>query len=81
MTIDQLINRLTLLRGKLGGSTPVLVDGYEAGLDDIVDVETLLVVDKRTGSQRVENWEGRYEDIHRYYGEPLEMRSAVALRR
>lgn len=81
MTIDQLINRLTCLRVKLGGSTPVLVTGYEAGFDDIADVETLLVGDKRAGGQKEENWEGRYEDVRHYYGTPREMRMAVALRR
>lgn len=81
MTIDQLINRLTCLRVKLGGSNPVLVDGYEDGLDDIADVETLIVVDKRAGGQKEKNWKGRYEDVRHYYGKPREMRMAVVIHR
>lgn len=62
MTLDELIEALTRLRDQEGGDTPVLVDGYEDGYDNIARIETLDVYDRRAEGDLEEWWDGRYED-------------------
>lgn len=62
MTLDELIEALTRMRDKEGGSTRVLVDGYEGGYDNIARIETLGVYDRRAEGDLEKWWDGRYED-------------------
>jgi len=58
MTVDELIARLQ----DLPPETPVLVEGYENGFDEIVDLQAREVVRYR----HAQPWDGQYQPADRF---------------
>ncbi|WP_336368292.1 hypothetical protein [Marinobacter sp. C2H3] len=58
MTAEELIAQLQ----KLPPETPVLVEGYETGFDDIVEVTSEQVVRYR----HAQEWDGEYQTLDRF---------------
>lgn len=55
MTVGELLEHLR----QLPASTPVVVEGYETGLDVVVEVRLAAIARKR-GAQ---DWDGEYSDV------------------
>ena len=58
MTAEELIEHLKLLPPE----TPVLVEGYETGFDDIVELISEQVVRYR----HAQEWDGEYQPLDRF---------------
>ena len=58
MTAEELIEQLKLLSPE----TPVLVEGYETGFDDIVEFTSEQVVRYR----HAQEWDGEYQQLDRF---------------
>ena len=72
MTADEMI---TLLQ-TLPPDTPVLVEGYENGFDEVVDLKTQEVVRYR----HAQPWDGQYQSPDRFKKAPADVaRAAVIL--
>ncbi|KPP97214.1 hypothetical protein [Marinobacter sp. HL-58] len=61
MTAVELIERLK----SLPPESTVLVEGYETGYDDIVDLKTLDVVRYR----KAQEWDGEYSAVDKFTGD------------
>lgn len=71
MTAEELIEQLQ----KLPPETPVLVEGYETGFDDIVELSPEQVVRYR----RAQDWDGEYQALDRFSHTEIERLSAVVI--
>jgi hypothetical protein len=60
MTADELIKQLQ----KLPPDTPVLVEGYETGFDDIVELRSVQVFRFRKAAE----WDGEYQTPDNFTG-------------
>jgi len=72
MTAKELIARLT----SLPPETPVLVEGYETGFDDIVDLTTEQVIRYR----HAQKWDGEYQTLDRFTRPATGVQQAVVIR-
>ncbi|MCL7942958.1 hypothetical protein [Marinobacter sp. ATCH36] len=61
MTADELIQRLKTLPPE----STVLVEGYETGYDDIVDLKPMEVVRYR----KAQEWDGEYSSVDKFAGD------------
>lgn len=72
MTAEELITQLQ----KLPPETPVLVEGYETGFDDIVELTPEQVVRYR----HAQEWDGEYQAPGRFSNLETGVRQAVVIR-
>ena len=72
MTAEELIAHLQ----KLPPETPVLVEGYETGFDDIVDLTFEQVVRYR----HAQEWDGEYQVSDRFSNPETGVRQASVIR-
>ncbi|MGC8119995.1 hypothetical protein [Marinobacter sp. VGCF2001] len=71
MTAEELIAQLQ----KLPSETPVLVEGYETGFDDIVELTPEQVVRYR----HAQEWDGEYQTLDRFSNTETERLKAVVI--
>lgn len=71
MTAEELIAQLRKLRLE----TPVLVEGYETGFDDIVELTPEQVVRYR----HAQEWDGEYQTLDRFSNTETERLKAVVI--
>ncbi|AMQ89612.1 hypothetical protein [Marinobacter sp. LQ44] len=71
MTAEELIAQLRKLRPE----TPVLVEGYETGLDDIVELTPEKVVRYR----HAQEWDGEYQTLDRFSNTDTKRLPAVVI--
>ncbi len=72
MTAEELITQLQ----KLPPGTPVLVEGYETGFDDIVELIPEQVVRYRHAPE----WDGEYQALDRFSNSETGVRQAAVIR-
>lgn len=72
MTAEELIARLEALPPE----TPVLVEGYETGFDDIVELTPEQVVRYR----HAQEWDGEYQALDRFSSPETRVRQAAVIR-
>ena len=72
MTVEELIARLEALPPE----SPVLVEGYETGFDDIVELTPEHVVRYR----HAQEWDGEYQAPGRFSNLETGVRQAVVIR-
>ena len=72
MTAEELIEHLKLLPPE----TPVLVEGYETGFDDIVELTSAQVVRYR----HAQEWDGEYQTLDRFTRPATGVQQAVVIR-
>ena len=72
MTAEELIEHLKLLPPE----TPVLVEGYETGFDDIVDLTSEQVVRYR----HAQEWDGEYQQLDRFSSQETGALHAAVIR-
>ncbi len=72
MTAEELITQLQ----KLPPETPVLVEGYETGFDDIVELIPEQVVRYRHAPE----WDGEYQALDRFSNSETGVRQAAVIR-
>lgn len=71
MTVEELMDQLKTLPPE----TPVLVEGYETGYDDIVDIRSVEVVRYR----KAQEWDGEYQAGDAFSGKSSKTITALAL--
>ncbi|MAI33804.1 MAG: hypothetical protein CMM07_19310 [Rhodopirellula sp.] len=71
MTAEELIEQLKTLPP----NTPVLVEGYETGFDDIVDLKAQEVFRYR----KAQEWDGEYQTRDTFPGEGSKAAPAVVI--
>ena len=71
MTVEELMDQLKTLPPE----TPVLVEGYETGYDDIVELRPLEVFRYR----KAQEWDGEYQAKNEYSGQGSKAVPAVAI--
>lgn len=72
MTAEELIARLE----GLPPDTPVLVEGYETGFDDVVEFTSEQVVRYR----HAQDWDGEYQTLDRFSSQETGVRQAAVIR-
>ena len=72
MTAEELIEHLKLLPRE----TPVLVEGYETGFDDIVELTSEQVVRYR----HAQEWDGEYQPLDRFSSQETGAMQATVIR-
>lgn len=72
MTAEELIEHLKLLPPE----TPVLVEGYETGFDDIVELTLEQVVRYR----HAQEWDGEYQPLDRFSNQQTGAMQATVIR-
>ncbi|MCE0760059.1 hypothetical protein LWH94_12690 [Marinobacter sp. G11] len=72
MTAEELIEQLK----ELPPETPVLVEGYETGFDDIVELTMEQVVQYR----HAQEWDGEYQKSNRFAKQIIGAPNAVVIR-
>lgn len=72
MTAEELIEHLKLLPPE----TPVLVEGYETGFDDIVELTSEQVVRYR----HAQEWDGEYQPLDRFSSQETGVLHAAVIR-
>ena len=72
MTAEELIEHLKLLPPE----TPVLVEGYETGFDDIVEFTSEQVVRYR----HAQEWDGEYQPLDRFSSQETGAMQATVIR-
>jgi len=72
MTAEELIEQLKALPPE----TPLLVEGYETGFDDIVELTPEQVVRYRNAQE----WDGEYQTLDRFSNPATGELQAVAIR-
>jgi len=72
MTAEELIAQLQ----ELPPETPVLVEGYETGFDDIVELTPEQVVRYR----HAQEWDGEYQTPDRFSNPEIGVRQAAVIR-
>lgn len=72
MTAEELIEHLKLLPPE----TPVMVEGYETGFDDIVELTSEQVVRYR----RAHEWDGEYQPLERFSSQDTGSMQASVIR-
>lgn len=72
MTAEELIARLEALPP----DTPVLVEGYETGFDDIVEFTSEQVVRYR----HAQEWDGEYQTLDRFSSQETGVLQAAVIR-
>ncbi|MGX1200130.1 hypothetical protein [Marinobacter sp. MBR-105] len=72
MTAEELIEHLKLLPPE----TPVLVEGYETGFDDIVELISEQVVRYR----HAQEWDGEYQPLDRFSSQETGAMQATVIR-
>jgi len=72
MTAEELIVQLR----KLPPETPVLVEGYETGFDDVVELSPEQVVRYR----HAQEWDGEYQTLDRFSNTETERLQACVVR-
>lgn len=71
MTVEELMEQLK----NLPAETPVLVEGYETGYDDIVELRPLEVFRYRNAQE----WDGEYQTKNEHSGQGSKVAPAVAI--
>ncbi len=72
MTVEELITQLKVLPPE----TPVLVEGYETGFDETVDLKPKEVVRYRNAQE----WDGEYQAPYRFSDPEASVVQAVLIR-